>query len=599
MKSYLPLLFTFLFINNVASQAILSEDFEDYNHGDLITIVSENWSLWPRGTDATVTKEEASKGKKALKLEGGKGTDLYFPFNGRYTAGSIQFSMDMLIPKGSNGYFNLQGMELPGVVWSMQCYLEKNGYLKLMDDNTNKLQNMYPQDKWFKMSIHINFENHLWQFYIDDDCVGSYIQNEVTKQSIASLGLFPDGDQSLFYIDNLSFIHKGIVDQKKETEEIAIIEVLNLNADLGLTGSSTFVGINGSEQSIACLVKNVGQKTITNFELMLEINSESTNQQFQVNIPPGADTMVTIDKKIIYKDDQSSTLTLTTINGSKNDQSCNRSTPFILQGYTLHPDKKVWIEEATGTWCGWCPRGDVFMNYLSKKYKKHFVGIAVHQNDPMELKQWIGQFDSRRTKEDETITGLSTFIKGFPSAFVDRREAIDPAKLEMAFLESATKKPLAILSHDATWDENSRKLEISITTTIDNSVDAECKLIVGLTEDHIQGKGVDWSQLNYYSGNKKGPMGGYERLSVKVSDSIMVYHHVAKKLLTPFEGEVLTFKNSNKNTSTTRIYTHIIPEEWDLENMHIVSGLSIETSEIHNANKTSIFEAIENKRKRK
>lgn len=79
----------------------------------------------------------------------------------------------------------------------------------------------------------------------------------------------------------------------------------------------------------------------------------------------------------------------------------------------MHPDKKVWVEEATGTWCGWCPRGEVYMNYLYAKYPEHFVGIAVHQKDPMECKDWIGQQGMRKPygyggeKKIETSTGLS------------------------------------------------------------------------------------------------------------------------------------------------------------------------------------------------
>lgn len=109
MKSYLQLLFTLILLSDLSAQASLSEDFESYNDGDLITIISEDWKLWPLGTDSNVTSEEAASGNNSLKLVGGKKTDLYYPFKRRFTAGSIQFSMDIMVPEDGNGYFSLQG----------------------------------------------------------------------------------------------------------------------------------------------------------------------------------------------------------------------------------------------------------------------------------------------------------------------------------------------------------------------------------------------------------------------------------------------------------------------------------------------------------
>ena len=40
-------------------------------------------------------------------------------------------------------------------------------------------------------------------------------------------------------------------------------------------------------------------------------------------------------------------------------------------------------EEATGTWCGWCPRGAVALNWMDHDYEGYWQGIAVHNGDPM------------------------------------------------------------------------------------------------------------------------------------------------------------------------------------------------------------------------
>ncbi|MEZ4982805.1 MAG: thioredoxin family protein [Saprospiraceae bacterium] len=68
------------------------------------------------------------------------------------------------------------------------------------------------------------------------------------------------------------------------------------------------------------------------------------------------------------------------------------------------------VEEVAGTWCTWCPRGAVWMERIHDEYTQYFAGVAVHNNDPMEV--------------DEYDAGIKAFpsFSGFPSVIVDRTE---------------------------------------------------------------------------------------------------------------------------------------------------------------------------------
>jgi len=80
--------------------------------------------------------------------------------------------------------------------------------------------------------------------------------------------------------------------------------------------------------------------------------------------------------------------------------------------------KAVVAEEATGTWCPWCPRGAVFLDRMADCYGKNFVGIAVHNSDPMvvaEHDSWVGSFPG---------------FSGYPSVIFNRSSVIDPSELE-------------------------------------------------------------------------------------------------------------------------------------------------------------------------
>ncbi|MCH5346763.1 MAG: hypothetical protein J1E63_06610, partial [Muribaculaceae bacterium] len=72
---------------------------------------------------------------------------------------------------------------------------------------------------------------------------------------------------------------------------------------------------------------------------------------------------------------------VTTINGT------TLATPFNLSG-TLNVASHVvtrrpLVEEYTGLWCGWCPRGYVAMEDMSAAYGHEFVGLAYHNGDEM------------------------------------------------------------------------------------------------------------------------------------------------------------------------------------------------------------------------
>lgn len=80
--------------------------------------------------------------------------------------------------------------------------------------------------------------------------------------------------------------------------------------------------------------------------------------------------------------------------------------------YTSGYERIPVIEEGTGTWCGWCPRGIVMMEYLKEKYPD-WIRIAVHSQDEMTLTGYAGF--------------LSNYISGFPGAVTNRYYYTEPA----------------------------------------------------------------------------------------------------------------------------------------------------------------------------
>jgi len=71
---------------------------------------------------------------------------------------------------------------------------------------------------------------------------------------------------------------------------------------------------------------------------------------------------------------------------------------------TRDDNKYVVIEELTGTWCQWCPRGHVIGRELSQDYE-NIIFVAIHTGDNMEYNEYF------------TASGLT----GAPTANVNRK----------------------------------------------------------------------------------------------------------------------------------------------------------------------------------
>ena len=106
------------------------------------------------------------------------------------------------------------------------------------------------------------------------------------------------------------------------------------------------------------------------------------------------------------------------INGGDDENADNDSASEAFSGISFEAPVSVVAEEATGTWCGWCPRGHVFMESMEEAYGgEGFIGIAVHGgsvNEPMYVSAYA--------------PWLEDFIGGFPDGTINRSLlGVDPS----------------------------------------------------------------------------------------------------------------------------------------------------------------------------
>ena len=215
-------------------------------------------------------------------------------------------------------------------------------------------------------------------------------------------------------------------------------------------------------------------------------------------------------------------------------------------------DRNVVIEEATGTWCGWCVIGYAGMEYMNENYSdKGFIGIAMHQGDAMAVLDTGGAYNS-----------FIGYISGFPSSFMNRNWAYNvypsPEVLEYEFLEMVGNPSFAKIDAELIAEEESRNVTLNTTTMF---AEAEDNANYGVAYAVIENNVGPYVQQNYASGENDNYY-GFENENSAVP---LIFNDVARNCSHP-----LPFANSlpTKTEANT-------PYEYSMDiNLRDVSNLN-------------------------
>lgn len=317
-------------------------------------------------------------------------------------------------------------------------------------------------------------------------------------------------------------------------------------------------GLLNSSNAITYTIKNAGNTAVTN----LTINwNDGTDHSVIVNknIAVGATVTVNHPTSVSYATvvEKNLALSITAVNGNPDPVPADNTGAAKYNTVSQASVKKVFFEEGTGTWCGWCPRGAVAMNYMDATYPNDFIGVAVHNADPMTLAEYDDGAD----------------FSGFPEMNVDRVvKGVDVSQSAMVSNLNTRKLLTTPASIEASGNVSGSQITINADVTFRTVfVGANYRLGVVISEDNVTGTTNAYKQNNYYSGGSNGAMGGFESLSNPVPANQMTYNHVGRALLGGYSGQensVPAIIADGQTISYTFNYT--VPATSNINNMHAV-----------------------------
>ena len=253
----------------------------------------------------------------------------------------------------------------------------------------------------------------------------------------------------------------------------------------GAVGESATVAIdvtNYSETPLSSIDYTITSDGETSAEQHADIATPITfNKTGKVNIIVAGDAAV---------GEKAKTLNITKVNGNAN-AAAGKATNFTV--YTLPElvERKVVVEEFTGTGCGWCPRGLIGMDNLRNTFGDRFVGIGIHQ------------YNSSDAMYITPSSYANISFSGAPSCRINRGDEIDPyygsvSDIRDDFAAAMAVPALAKINVSGTIDEELKKVnaKAQVEALLDNSEYTLEFVVIG---DGLKGSGSSWNQANYYT----------------------------------------------------------------------------------------------------
>ena len=571
MKKQYLFIFGSLLIGNAFGQTF-SDNFDSYASGDNLAAKSAVWETWssPNGgaDDVKVTNSKAKSGSNSIYFQStaanGGPADVILPFGGARNNGQFELKMNMNVDAGKNAYFNFQEQTTVGKGYTIDVYFNDNKTLNINNQAAGSLLSVsYPQGQWFEFQLKVDLNTNSWDLYIDGTKAGSF-QN--STRALASMDLFPINGSS-FYVDDVSYTYTAYAPTSKNASVTYIGNVMGYLAGANVTPSVE--------------IRNLGTTAITSAELSIKYNGNTLNKTLTgISLPANGLYTTTFDNTLsIVGGNGDVVASVVTVNGTADDNANDDSKTISINPIVPAKGKVVIGEEATGTWCQWCPRGAVALKTMHDKYDGFFQGIAVHNNDPMENAYYDASIASK--------------ISGYPSALVDRGAKMDPSAMGGDFINRIQIAPKGVMDIAAKYDAATKMMSVSVETTIESAISGDYRIACVIVEDDVTGTTSGYNQSNAYAGGGSGVMGGYEKLPNPVPAAQMVYDHVGRAIAPTFSGLPNAFgASASAGQKFIHNFTFDIDPSWDLTQMHVVSMFIDKTGMIDNGGTIHYNDAI-------
>ena len=335
-----------------------------------------------------------------------------------------------------------------------------------------------------------------YSFTIDDASI------EANQKPVV---IIPKTNESGFYLHS-SKMYIGWTDLAEEVKASAYIMVdisgsTVKNDAAAAQAQATIYTKAGDAINVNSTIVNHGSNGITSLDIDYILNGSTTSKHFDLEEPVGGyfGNSATVSAElpaVAERGNYDLVVKVVKVNGNVNEDAAAESTSPLVVLNTV-PKKRTLLEEYTGTWCGWCPRGFVALEKLAELYPDDYVLISYHNGDPMEI---------------IPSALYPSPVTGFPDSWIDRTVEADPyygadhaeGNLPIVGDLNLRNKAFGQADIQLTASLDVEKKNVNVKTNVifpyDND-NAQYAIEYILVADGLTGEGDGWDQSNYFSGN--------------------------------------------------------------------------------------------------
>lgn len=392
---------------------------------------------------------------------------------------------------------------------------------------------------------------------------------------IHSTKIFRTAWQDRYQKDGQLAIQVVLTGESVKQNAAAVVSLPVLNTQTGETSDLIFT------------VENHGAAGIQQLDYTISIDGQdAVSGTATCDVAPifGATTAVQVTLPAMeQKGNKPYSVTITQVNGQPNEDIAPTATAE-MHTYNVLPKHRPVLEEYTGTWCGYCPRGFVGLEEMNRLFPEDFIGISYHNDDPMAI-----------------TNDYPSPVEGFPDAWLDRwyqtdafcgDEAYGTFGIDKAWQYVSSIFAPAVVDVESSWSSDD-KLSATAAITFPIGSD-ECHYTVGfaLVANGLSGTGSSWRQSNYYNGDNSWPASmdlftkGGSKIDGLVFNDVVIEcstdRGIEGSLTAPIEADVAQTVTHDFDLSA--ISSAIVPE--DRSQLHVVAMvIDTQTGRIVNANK--------------
>lgn len=233
----------------------------------------------------------------------------------------------------------------------------------------------------------------------------------------------------------------------------------------------------------------------------------------------------------------------------------NDSATAIVRGAHFNPKKLVLVEEGTGTWNQFGPRGLVYMNTLNSDNEACLVSI--HSSDPMAMKPYA-----------DYLYELNYYSGQY---FLLDRKYVEPQAMLSNFGRMSRHFGYADLQMHGTLYGHYAYIGVDVKPAVD--LKGDFKLMIVVTEDELSGLGQEWSQVNGYASGKYGPMGDYHNKPDPVPAKDVKFNYVARAIVPGPDGGKTFATELQHNGSHFQSFYIQLDERWNKNRLRAIAVL--------------------------